>query len=142
MKHTKIDFPEVINKRVLGFFALTLKSRNRKTGDIPVSTSHSGTCPNSCPLKKNGCYGDGGHIRIFWDKVTNGKAGTTWKEFLEKVSQLKEGQLWRLNQVGDLPPASANEGSNYVSDEALQDLTKANSGKGALASLITISITL
>lgn len=127
MKHTKIDFPEVINKRVLGFFALTLKSRNRKTGDIPVSTSHSGTCPNSCPLKKNGCYGDGGHIRIFWDKVTKGKAGTTWKEFLEKVSQLKEGQLWRLNQVGDLPPAS--EGSNYVSDEALQDLTRANSGK-------------
>lgn len=128
------DFTEnpqsLLDTVVRGFFALTLKSRNRKTGDIPVSTSHAGTCPDSCAFKKNGCYGDGGHVRLFWDKVTHGKAGGTWAQFLEGVLSLKEAQLWRLNQVGDLPPKIIDgEKTEYIDQGALAQLVKANKGK-------------
>jgi hypothetical protein len=124
MKH-EINF--VAN--VTGFFALTMKSRNRKTGPIPVSTSHNGTCPNSCLFKKNGCYGDGGHIRRFWDKVSAGKAGGTWLAFLGAVLSIKEGQLWRLNQVGDLPPNIAECNDEQIDPVALSELVEANKGK-------------
>jgi hypothetical protein len=54
-------------------FHLTLKSRNVKTGPIPVSTSTRKTCPDSCPFKNNGCYAESGPLAIHWKAVTQGK---------------------------------------------------------------------
>lgn len=107
--------------------SLTLKSRNEKTGPIPVSTTTALTCPKACPFNRandGGCYADGGPLRIQWDKVTNGKAGMAWDEFTEAVRALPNGQLWRHNQAGDLPGIG-----DEIDNSALDKLVQANTGK-------------
>lgn len=84
-------------------FALTFKSRNGKTGPIPVSTSYSNTCPTSCPLRDKGCYAKSGPLGMFWRKVDDGRAGYDWNGFLAAVRTIRPGQIWRHNQAGDLP---------------------------------------
>ena len=103
---------------------LTKISSNKKTGPIPVSTSSKETCPNSCPLKKNGCYADGGPLQLHWEKVTRGERGLDWDQITKAIKNLPKGQLWRHNQAGDLA------GLNGRIDEAkLKDLVRANKGK-------------
>lgn len=104
--------------------SLTLKSRNAKTGPIPVSTTTSTTCPDACPFKRSGCYADGGPLRIQWDKVSRGEAGHSWSEFLAQVRTLPSDQLWRHNQAGDLPGIG-----DTIDGKALYDLVVANTGK-------------
>lgn len=104
--------------------ALTLRSTNKKTGPIPVSTSSESTCPDACPFKKNGCYADGGPLAIFWRKVSEAKAGLEWSEFLRQVEDLYPTQLWRHNQAGDL----AGEGDT-IDPVSLMELSYANRGK-------------
>lgn len=82
---------------------LTPRSRNAKTGPIPVSTTGQSTCPDVCPFKAGGCYAKGGPLAMHWRKVGAGIAGTDWSTFCESVKALPEGQLWRHNQAGDLP---------------------------------------
>lgn len=103
---------------------LTIKSKNRKVGKIPVSTTSADTCPDDCPFKKNGCYADSGPLAMHWAKVTDRQRGDTFQVFLGKISALPKGQLWRHNQAGDLP------GSNGKLDaDACVDLCLANAGK-------------
>jgi hypothetical protein len=85
---------------------MTLKSRNAKTGPIPVSTTTAKTCPTACPFNNanaGGCYADAGPLSLHWRKVTDGRAGTDFDSFLDTVAGLPDGQLWRHNQAGDLP---------------------------------------
>lgn len=103
---------------------LTIKSSNKKTGPIPVSTTSALSCPDSCPLKKNGCYADGGPLALHWRAVTEGERGMQWGEFCDAIDALPAGQLWRHNQAGDLP--GLNESIN---PDALRMLTRANTGK-------------
>lgn len=107
---------------------LTRKSRNAKTGPIPVSTTSSNTCSDNCPFKRdangvNGCYADGGPLAILWRKVSDG-FGLSWDEFCQQIEALPEGQLWRHNQAGDLP----GDGDE-IDMLALFELTEANKGK-------------
>lgn len=104
--------------------ALTLKSRNEKTGPIPVSTTTAQTCPAACPLADKGCYAKGGPLAIFWRGVTEGKFGMAWREFCAAVADLPAGQLWRHNQAGDLPGDRVK-----IDARALSALVKANRGK-------------
>lgn len=83
-------------------FHLTAISGNSKTGAIPVSTTSADSCPNSCPLKGNGCYAASGKVAIHWNKINNGERGTDFKTFLSKVKELPKRTLFRLNQAGDL----------------------------------------
>ena len=104
-------------------FHLTRSSSNEKTGPIPVSTSPRSTCPDSCPLKKNGCFVIG-PIEWHWDKVSRGERGNAWDVFLDELRSLPRGQLWRHNQAGDLP------GDNEeILPEFLKDLVNANQGR-------------
>jgi len=104
-------------------FHLTRSSSNEKTGPIPVSTSPSSTCPDSCPLKDKGCYVVG-PIKWHWDKVSRGERGSAWEVFLDELRTLPRGQLWRHNQAGDLP------GDNEeILPQFLKDLVKANQGR-------------
>ena len=104
-------------------FHLTRSSSNEKTGPIPVSTSPSSTCPDSCPLKGNGCMVIG-PFKWHWDKVSRGERGSPWETFLDELRTLPRGQLWRHNQAGDLP------GDNEeILPEFLKDLVKANQGR-------------
>jgi hypothetical protein len=84
-------------------YYLTEKSRNAKTGPIPVSTTSADTCPNDCPFRGNGCYADGYPLKGRWDEVTRGERGGNLAAFCEQVAALPEGALWRHNQAGDLP---------------------------------------
>ena len=58
-------------------YSLTRKSRNKKTGRIPVSTTSAETCPEACPFKGAGCYADGYPLKGRWDEVTRGERGGT-----------------------------------------------------------------
>jgi hypothetical protein len=103
---------------------LTLKSRNGKTGPIPVSTTERKTCPNDCPLKGGPCYAEHGPIGMFWRKVTDGRAGISWDAFCVSVFALPLGTLWRHNQSGDLPGDGVR-----IDKTALGALVRANAGK-------------
>jgi hypothetical protein len=92
--------------------ALTMESRNEKTGKIPVSTTTYATCPDACPLRQNGCY------------AGNGPLGMAWHDFIKVVFGMPLDTLWRHNQAGDLP------GNRIAIDEtALKSLVLANAGK-------------
>lgn len=104
--------------------ALTLVSRNVKTGPIPVSTTTFDTCPDACPLRNNGCYAGGGPLAIYWRKVTEGKAGVAFADFVKQVARLPKGILWRHNQAGDLAGNRVQ-----IDAQALSDLVRANKGK-------------
>lgn len=109
------------------FTHLTIKSRNEKTGPIPVSTTGADSCPTACPFNNanaGGCYANGGPLAIHWRKVTEKRAGESFARFLEKIRALPAGQLWRHNQAGDLQGKG-----NRISAGALLDLVKANAGK-------------
>ena len=104
---------------------LTLKSSNAKTGPIPVSTTTAKTCPGSCPFNRgNGCYAASGPLALHWAKVTSGERGMQWGKFVQTISSLPEGQLWRHNQAGDLP--GQGEG---IDGAELAQLVKANTGR-------------
>lgn len=70
---------------------------------VAVSTSHKGTCPDSCPLKNNGCYANGGPLLRHWNAVDNGNRGFEWKDFILNVSALPKKWKFRYAQAGDLP---------------------------------------
>jgi hypothetical protein len=104
--------------------AFTRISRNAKTGPIPVTTTEETSCPDACPLKKNGCYADSGPLALFWRKVTERKAGMAWGDMLLQVRALPKGQLWRHNQAGDLAGLG-----DQIDTEALGQLVSANKGR-------------
>lgn len=105
-------------------YHLTTVSSNSKTGPIPVSTSTAATCPDSCPLKKAGCYADVGPLGMHWKAVTEGKRGSSWDDFLAAIRKLPHGILWRHNQAGDLP------GNNEEIDAGmLAELVRANGNR-------------
>jgi hypothetical protein len=103
---------------------LTLKSRNAKTGPIPVSTTTHEACPKACPLASNGCYAEAGPLAMFWRKVTEHKAGKAYGAFVDDIAALPEGQLWRHNQAGDLAGDTVT-----IDAVALGQLVAANHGK-------------
>jgi hypothetical protein len=105
-------------------YHLTPKSTNTKTGPIPVSTSTFHNCPDSCPLRKSGCYADGGPLAIHWKKITDGERGTDFETFCRSIEGLPEDQVWRHNQAGDLP------GDRVALDATMVErLTEANKGR-------------
>ena len=108
----------------MNLVGMTERSRNVKTGPMPVTTSSRSTCPDACPFKGNGCYADIGPLRLYWNKVSDGRAGLSWPVLLDKVRHLSKGTVWRHNQAGDLPGTG-----NVIDAEALEELVEANSGK-------------
>ena len=122
------------------YYHLTAKSSNRKTGPIPVSTTSSDSCPDSCPLKweldpetleavltaegkkKEGpCYAPKGKLGMHWRKVDDGTRGIPWGAFLDKIRAIGAGLLRRHNQAGDLPGVD-----EFLDTVKVQQLTAAN----------------
>jgi hypothetical protein len=103
-------------------YRLTLKSRNKKTGPIPVSTTSADSCPPSCPFMRGGCYAKGGPLAIVWREVDD--IGTDLATFCATVARFPIGQLWRHNQAGDLPGIGET-----IDTKALGAIVKANRGK-------------
>jgi hypothetical protein len=105
-------------------YSLTAVSSNSKTGPIPTTVSNRGTCPDSCPLKSNGCYADSYYTSMHWNKVTSGERGTDWNGFIQSIKALPKRILWRHNVSGDLVGAN-----NEINANALKELVKANANK-------------
>ena len=104
---------------------LTMKSRNAKTGPIPVSTTAAQSCPTACPFNSGGgCYAASGPLALHWRKVSEKRSGDTMDAFLDKIRALPQGQLWRHNQAGDLAGAG-----DALDVNALDALVSANDGK-------------
>lgn len=83
---------------------LNLRSKNKKVGQIPVSTTEKDSCPKECPLKDTDCYARFGPLGIHWSKVK--ERGTNWPEFCGRIAKFAVNTLWRHNQAGDLPQNS------------------------------------
>lgn len=103
----------------------TLRSKNSKTGRIPVSISPSSTCPDACPFKQNGCYAKYGPMAMHWRNVEAN--GREFSEFLAMVAGLKPATLWRAHSAGDLP--NEGETTDSISRTALGLLIEANRGR-------------
>ena len=115
-----------MNKEI--YYHLVRKSTNKKTGPIAVLTSSFYTCPDSCPFKRTsegsgGCYGDGGPLRLHWDKLTRGERGVTLSKLVPILKELGTGGLIRLFQAGDLPGVN-----NYISFNDTKRLVEALAG--------------
>lgn len=105
-------------------FHLTKKSNNKKIGKIPAVTISNDSCPDACPLKKNGCYAEGGPLFMHWRKVSGGERGGTLAELLSEIEKFSEDQVWRYAVAGDLPGLADN-----IDGESLSALVNANKGK-------------
>lgn len=116
---------------------LTLRSKNTKTGPIPVSTSPRVSCPHACKLRKAKtpggkpvCYAGGndrsagGKLGLHWNRVDDGTYGDAFPVFLEKIRALPDGQVWRHNQAGDLPGRG-----DRINRRELAKLAEANRGR-------------
>lgn len=109
-------------------FKLTMKSKNRKTGNIPVSMSPKHTCPDACPMKNNGCYAALGPLNIQWQRYSKtSNVKQDYAEFISNVKALPNGQLWRHNQAGDLLMDAKHH--DRINANAAMKLAKANTGK-------------
>lgn len=102
---------------------LSVASKNKKTGRIPVTTTPRSTCPTGCVHRGTSCYFENGGSAIFWTHVDrtaaspslefshsdkNGREYSTklhsWEDFVALVDSgaLPRG-LARFGQGGDLP---------------------------------------
>ena len=69
-------------------FHISYNSKNSKTGNMVVTSSPRETCPENCPFKGNGCYGDNYGVNFLWNKISNGTHvnGLDWKTFIHKIN--------------------------------------------------------
>jgi len=103
-------------------YRLTPRSKNRKTGEIPVTTTEADSCPTACPFASNGCYADAQPLKGVWDKVATEGFGID--ELCSQIESLPAGQLWRMNQAGDLA-----HNNQLIDGPSLTKLIDANDGK-------------
>lgn len=78
-------------------------SSNKKTGDIMQSYSSRSTCPKSCVFKNNGCYAEGCHTKMVWDRCED-KNDAAHKGFLinascATVEEVKHAKALGINAV-------------------------------------------
>ena len=106
------------------FVRFTMKSRNEKTGPIPVSTTSDNSCPESCALKKSGCYAKHGRLALIWREVNQGLWSKDWKAFCADIAALPAATFWRHNQAGDLPGFG-----DKIDSRKLASLVRANHGR-------------
>ncbi len=108
-------------------YHMTVKSKNPKTGPMPVTTSTGTTCPTVCPFNNDnegGCYAESGPLKLHWDKITRGERGDDWSTFIGKIKDLPPLQKWRHNQAGDLPGDKVN-----LDTDKCVELARANENK-------------
>lgn len=114
----------------------TRRSNNVKTGPIAVTTTARESCPDDCAFKGSGCYAEQGPLGGLWRAMSAVGAGETfkngrntlrtlsWEEMCEKVAALDTGEMWRMNQAGDLPRIGGK-----IDQPRLALLVKANTGR-------------
>lgn len=117
-------------------------SSNKKTGDIMQSYSSRSTCPKDCVFKNNGCYAEGYHTKMVWDRcedkndacyVINGeqlKIGLLEGAFSKlRKNPARDSILFRHNVAGDL----AVEGTNLIDVNRVDTIAVAIEGANKVA---------
>jgi len=100
-------------------------TKNKKTGKMPVTTTESKSCPQSCPMLKHGCYNKAGyHTGRNWKKIDTKERGSSWELMCANVNELDAGTVWRHNIGGDLPHYK-----EIIDFPAVKQLVAANMGK-------------
>lgn len=98
------------------------KSSNSKIGPISASMTVSSSCPDTCPLKDNGCYASNSFVGMHWRKLDkSGGIGLT--DFCDWIAN-KASTVWRHNVAGDLPHKNGR-----ILLLHLYSIVKANRGK-------------
>lgn len=101
------------------FYHLSPFSTNSKLGiGVAAITSDKKTCPDSCPLKNNGCYASFGPLNIHWNKISNGERGYSWNILLQNIEKLPTNYKLRYGQAGDLPGKNETIDSKKLSQLA------------------------
>ena len=123
----------MIAPKIIGFndapplVHFTASSANVKLGPMFTTTSGRSTCPDACPLKRSnggGCYGESGPMIFHWNAVDRAERGTTFEGLCDAIAKLPAGQIWRHNQVGDLPGEN-----NKINGGLLAKLARSNRGR-------------
>lgn len=104
------------------YFSFRRVSTNQKTGPMPSTMASKGTCPDSCPLKDNGCYAENAPMVWHWEKIQG-----SFKDMITSIRRLPRGLMWRYGQAGDLP----GEGDE-IDREQFLELAKANQRRPVL----------
>jgi len=94
----------------------TMRTQNRKTGPVALSTLRTQTsCPTDCALFNNGCYaenstsgGGAGPFRIA------GRGASDLDDLREKLRKLRRGDVVRLNVSGDYLLADGTPDHEYI----------------------------
>jgi hypothetical protein len=79
-------------------YNLVPKTKNAKTGPRAALYTSRNTCPETCPLKGNGCYAESGPIALAWNKCR-----MTLAEVIAGIQKLPYGSRLRLFPAGDMP---------------------------------------
>jgi hypothetical protein len=88
------------------------RSGNIKTGEIFVLSTSSNSCPTTCAFYE-ACYAASGNSRMHWQYTDRQLAqGADWA--LAMIRQFKKGELWRLNETGDLPHDNGTIDAEFV----------------------------
>ena len=104
---------------------ITLKSSNAKTGPIPVTSTERASCSPECPFIDAGCYGENHGLNFHWSAIDRRERGISWQHLCKTVkNDIPDGQVWRHNQVGDLPHKKG-----HIDGKKLGNLVLANKGK-------------
>lgn len=101
-------------------YSFTKVSGNSKTGPMPVTLTEKASCPDSCPLKNNGCYASAGRLNIHWNKGMK----LSLSQLTANIAALPPGKLWRHNVAGDF--ILENE---RIDRRAMVQIVKANTGR-------------
>ncbi len=105
-------------------------SSNRKTGPIPVTSTAAQSCPMACPMRTDavgGCYAASGNSAIHWRALSEGRAATALdlQGLTDAIRALPRGQLWRMNEAGDLPTTDGRS----IDADSLRAIVDANRGR-------------
>lgn len=124
-------------------YTISDPSRNAKTGPIMVTTASKKTCPDACPLKRNGCYAENSHLGIMWEKLSKARKGAKsiphgrhriqlhdHKSLIAAILTRKPGELWRHLQAGDLPGDGDTIDAQQLDDIATANQTARAAGFG------------
>lgn len=76
--------------------------QNRKVGNAWTTYVARNTCPESCPLRNNGCYCESGNTRLHWLKLVNMSLDEIGFEEAQKISLLPKDDPIRLHVGGDV----------------------------------------
>lgn len=81
-------------------YRLVRSSGNRKLGASVFKTYASkNSCPNTCPFKGNGCFGENFPQDMAWNKVE--QVGVDLPQLIDEIQSLPMRSKLRINVVGD-----------------------------------------